>query len=99
VETPGGDHEGVPVAVMEAMASGVPVIVTETGSITELVDRESGLLVPPENPAALAQAIMKLLDDPAGARAQAEAARRRIYEKFRLNTNVSFLMSRMGIVR
>jgi len=99
VETPGGDHEGVPVAVMEAMASGVPVIVTETGSITELVDRESGLLVPPENPVALAQAIMKLLDDPAGARAQAEAARRRIYEKFRLSTNVSFLMSRMGIVR
>ncbi len=97
VETPAGEHEGVPVAVMEAIAHNIPVVVTETGSITDLVDRESGVIVPPEDPAALAWAISSLLNDPARARVLSKVARRRIKEKFSLKRNVSILMGRMGI--
>ncbi len=59
-----GEHEGIPVALMEAMAAKMPVVATETGSIPELVDAESGILVPQADPAALASAIARLLDDP-----------------------------------
>lgn len=97
VETPDGEHEGVPVAVMEAMVHNIPVVVTETGSITDLVDEESGLIVPPEDPATLAWAIFSLLNDPAGAREISKAARRRIDEMFNLSSNVSVMMGRMGI--
>lgn len=98
VETPGGEHEGVPVAVMEAMAGGVPVIVTGTGSVTDLVDRDTGVIVPPENPAALAQAIKCLLSDPDRARALAKAAHRRVGEKFELSANVHVLLGMMEIM-
>ncbi len=57
--------EGVPVVLMEAMATGLPVIATAVGGVSELVDhRENGLLVPPGDTAALAQALTRLLDDP-----------------------------------
>jgi len=97
VETPGGEHEGVPVAVMEAMAGGVPVIVTKTGSVPDLVDRDTGVIVPPENPAALARAIRSLLSDPDGSRSLAKAAHRRIRERFELNTNVNVLLDMMDM--
>ena len=52
-----GQEEGVPVALMEAMAYGIPVISTSTGAIHELVNSSSGFLVPPENAHLLAHAI------------------------------------------
>lgn len=56
--------EGNPLAVMEAMSAGVPVIATKVGGVPELVgDGETGLLVSPGDPAALAAAICRLLDD------------------------------------
>jgi colanic acid/amylovoran biosynthesis glycosyltransferase len=61
----GGEHEGIPVALMEAMAAGLPVVATRTGSIPELVDDASGLLVPQRDPAALADALRTLIADPA----------------------------------
>lgn len=97
VETPGGEREGVPVAVMEAMACGVPVVVTDTGGIGDLVDEESGLIVPPEEPVLLARAIESLLKDPARTRSLAGSARRRVEEKFNLCRNVSVLLGRMGV--
>jgi len=97
VETPDGQHEGVPVAVMEAMVRGVPVVVTATGGVTELVDGETGLIVPPGDSMALARAVGRLLDDPAGARRLAEAARRRIDRDFSLERNVAALMDRMNM--
>jgi len=52
-----GLHEGVPVALIEAMSYGIPVVATSTGGTAELVRPGSGLLVPPANSAALADAI------------------------------------------
>ena len=49
-------HEGIPVSLMEAMAHGVPVVSTTTGGIPELLADGAGILVPPENPQALADA-------------------------------------------
>jgi len=54
-----------PVSVLEAFASGLPVVSTGTGDIANLVrDGETGFLVPPDDPAAIVKAVTSLLDDP-----------------------------------
>jgi glycosyltransferase involved in cell wall biosynthesis len=55
--------EGVPVSVMEAMAVGVPVIATNVGGTSELVDSETGILVRPADPESLAEAIVRMIND------------------------------------
>ncbi|WP_018156636.1 glycosyltransferase family 4 protein [Demetria terragena] len=78
-----GLHEGIPVSLMEAMAAGVPVVSTTTGSIPELIeDGTSGLLVPAEDPEALADALVRVLTDPGFARALAERAAERVQQDF-----------------
>jgi glycosyltransferase involved in cell wall biosynthesis len=58
--------EGTPISVVEAMLAGVAVVASRTGGLPEVVeDGETGLLAPPEDPAALAGALRSLLDDPA----------------------------------
>lgn len=64
ITTASGEHEGIPVALMEAMAAGVPVISTTTGGIPELLGDGAGILVPPEDSKALADAIEQLMKDP-----------------------------------
>jgi glycosyltransferase involved in cell wall biosynthesis len=75
--------EGMPNVVMEAMALARPVVASEVNGITELmVDNETGFIVPPKDPSALARSLEKLLDDPGlGARFSA-AARQRIESRF-----------------
>jgi glycosyltransferase involved in cell wall biosynthesis len=73
------DTEGVPNAVLEAMALETPVVATAVGGTPEVIDDGvHGLLVPKEDPGALAAAIARTLDDPAAARQRAVRARRRI---------------------
>jgi glycosyltransferase involved in cell wall biosynthesis len=75
--------EGLPGVVLEAMAHAKPVIATPVGGTGELVvDGETGLLVPPRDPAALAEAIGSLIADPEGARSLGRAGRDRAERKF-----------------
>jgi glycosyltransferase involved in cell wall biosynthesis len=61
---PSGDRDGIPTTLMEAMAMKLPVISTSVSGIPELVQhQQTGLLVPPANPEALAQSICRLLVD------------------------------------
>ena len=75
--------EGLPVSVLEAMAAERPVVATAIGGTDEvIVSEESGLLVPPRDPAALASAIRRLQADPTFARRLALAARARVEREF-----------------
>jgi glycosyltransferase involved in cell wall biosynthesis len=79
--TPEGDQEGVPVSLIEAMAAGVPVVSTRSGSIPELVTEGSGLLVPAADPQALRGAI-ESLRDPELRRRLSRAGRERVEREF-----------------
>lgn len=74
-ELPGGEHEGVPVSLMEAMSRGLPVVATATGSIGELVPADSGLLIEPDSSESIAKAIRRLHDAPAFYRIRANECR------------------------
>lgn len=74
-----GDLDGIPVAIMEAMAAGVPVVSTRLSGIPELIlDGRSGLLAEPGDAASLAEAIERVLCAPAFAASLAEEGRRRV---------------------
>lgn len=75
--------EGAPLVVLEAMAAGVPVVASATGGIPDQIrHEEDGLLVPPGDDAALAAAVLCLLEDPALARRYGEAGRRKVEQEF-----------------
>lgn len=81
--------EGLPVSVLEAMSAGCPVVATDVGGTDEaVVHGESGLLVPPRNPAALAAAIRRLQDEPGLARQLAARARARVEQEFSVEATV-----------
>jgi glycosyltransferase involved in cell wall biosynthesis len=75
--------EGMPIVVLEAMASGCPIVATAVDGTRELIDDgEQGWLVPPDDPARLAQAIQSALADPAEALRRAAGARERVAAQF-----------------
>jgi len=86
-----GLHEGIPVALIEPMSLGVPVISTSTGGIPELLRDGAGIMVPPKDPCALADAIERLLNDPALRKRLSEAGRRRVEEEFSVEAVVDRL--------
>jgi glycosyltransferase involved in cell wall biosynthesis len=72
-----------PLVILEAMASGLAVVATDVGAISEQVtDGETGLLVPPGDAAALGRAVLALVDDPLRRRAFGSAGLRRARERF-----------------
>ncbi|HET9059372.1 MAG TPA: glycosyltransferase, partial [Acidimicrobiales bacterium] len=75
--------EGVPVVLMEAMATGRPVVTTRIAGVGELVEHGiSGLLVPPGNVGELVEALRELADDPARRAAMGIAGRRKVEMEF-----------------
>ncbi len=75
--------EGLPASIMEAMASGLPVVATDVGGISEIVvNNGTGLLVPPQNSEATAKAIVTLLSDSCRAKNMGKMGRERIKENF-----------------
>jgi glycosyltransferase involved in cell wall biosynthesis len=76
-------NEGLPVSLIEAMAAGRPVVSTRVGGVPDLVeDGKTGLLVPPDEPTALAEAICTLLSDPQRGQMMGQAGRARVHPSF-----------------
>jgi glycosyltransferase involved in cell wall biosynthesis len=90
-----GKTEGIPVALMEAMASGVPVVATSVSGVPELVeDGVTGRLVPPGDAGALADALQAVRHDPDATARMAVAGRRRVLDEFDLEHNTRRLAER-----
>ncbi len=88
------ENEGMPVCLMEAAACGVPAVATAVGGIPELiVDGETGLLVPPAQPDALAGALCSLLANPERRKAMGRAARQRATAMFSLERQIDHLLA------
>ncbi len=82
-------QEGFSNAVLEGMASGLPMIVTDVGGNAEAVlDGECGIVVPPHDPARLADAIVRLANDPSLRIGFGSAGRRRVVEHFALDRSI-----------
>ncbi|TCM78971.1 glycosyltransferase [Rhodovulum steppense] len=86
--------EGVPVVLMEAMASGKPVIATQVAGVAELVENGvSGYLVPPGDATALADRILRLAADPEARRAMGRAGRAYVEREFDIRREAVWLAS------
>ena len=89
-----GDRDGIPNVLMEAMACRLPVVTTGVSGITELVrDGESGLIVEPDRPTELADALHRLIKDPELAERLAERGRSTIAERFDAATTAAQMAS------
>lgn len=92
-----GRREGIPVVLMEAMSTGLPVVASAISGIPELVEHEiGGLLVPPRDAPAIARAVARLAADPALRARLGDAARRRVLAEFDLETSAATLARRFG---
>jgi glycosyltransferase involved in cell wall biosynthesis len=91
-----GDRDGIPNAILEAMAMQLPVISTTHSGIPEVItDEVNGLLVPPADAKALAQAMARLLDQPAVRRQMGERGRQTVTENFDAMQNAGRLLQQM----
>jgi glycosyltransferase involved in cell wall biosynthesis len=94
IVTPSGKMEGIPVALMEALACQLPVVATSISGVPELVCHgQTGYLIPAANAAALADALAAVYADPDGATQLAVAGRRLVLREFNLHANVTRLAS------
>jgi glycosyltransferase involved in cell wall biosynthesis len=89
--------EGLPMAILEAMGSGVAVIATPVGAIPDaIIDGETGLLVPPGDVQSLARAILRLLEDPAFRDQLAANARARFERMFTIERTAEAVVALYG---
>lgn len=92
VPTSDGRREGIPVVLIEAMSSGVPIIASNISGIPELVlDGDTGLLVPPRDAAALANALERYYRDPAMRKRLGRSGREKVEREFDLYRNAAML--------
>jgi glycosyltransferase involved in cell wall biosynthesis len=98
VPTRDGRREGIPVALMEAMSAGLPVVASAISGIPELVEHEAGgLLVAPRDTAAIAGALARLAADPALRARLGRGARARVLAEFDVDSSVTALARRFGV--
>jgi len=86
IVTADGAKEGIPVSLMESMAAGVPVVATATGGIPELCSDGTALLVPEQDPLALAEALNTVMNDTEKCVRMAILAQIRVQEEFNIKT-------------
>src|SRR5688572_2127822 len=92
-----GSREGIPVALMESMAVGLPVIASRLSGIPELVESEvTGLLVEPRDVQGLANAILRLIEDPELCRILGNAGRAKVLRDFSLRDNAAMMYRLIG---
>jgi len=99
IETANGDKDGIPTSLLEAMASGIPVVATDAGSITEVIENHrDGLIVPQRDSRALAAAISDLLHDGSRRARLSENATRKISEKFDVTTSEKLFHDQLTVL-
>lgn len=107
VETESGDKDGIPTALLEAMATGAAVVVTDAGSMLEVVaDGVDGVVVAQRDPSALAVAVREFLEDESKRAAFGRAAASTVAKAFdvavceaRLHSRIAHVLARQPIVR
>jgi len=92
ITTADGEHEGIPVALMEAMAYGIPVISTNTGGIPELIGDGSGIMVEEKNAEAITDALERLIKDRDYRYEIGRKGRLRVEKEFDIEKNVRDLI-------
>jgi glycosyltransferase involved in cell wall biosynthesis len=93
-----GDRDGLPNVLMEAQSQGVACVATDVSAIHELiVDGQTGLLVPPQDPQSLARALESLIRDPQRREALGTAGRMRVNAEFGLSSNIARLARKFGL--
>jgi colanic acid/amylovoran biosynthesis glycosyltransferase len=98
VPTKDGRREGIPVVLMEAMSSGVPVVASNISGIPELVmDGRTGLLAPPGDAAALADALKRYYHDPTLRKRLGLSGREKVVDEFDLYSNAAKLAQQIGL--
>jgi colanic acid/amylovoran biosynthesis glycosyltransferase len=98
VPTSDGRREGIPVVLIEAMSSSVPVIASDLSGIPELVvNGQTGLLTPPRDVAALTNALERYYHDPVLRQRLGRAGRRKVAEEFDLYKNAARLRQQIGL--
>ena len=93
VKSENGDMDGIPVSLIEAMGIGVPVVSTIVSGIPELIsNKENGLLVLEKDPAAIAEAVINICNNPDDSEKMEKAARKTVKDKFSIKKYVDNLI-------
>ena len=87
-----GDRDGIPNVIMEALSCGMPVVATDVCGVGEVIrNGETGYLIPQRDPAALADAIRRMLSDREAALRMAQTGRELVFRMFDTETNIAAL--------
>ena len=78
-------NENLPLALLQAMAMGLPCIAADVGGIPEVLDADCGIIVAPGDAGSLSMAMARMIDEPRLAAGLGSAARRRVAERFSLS--------------
>jgi glycosyltransferase involved in cell wall biosynthesis len=97
INTDDGEHEGIPVSLMEAMAHAIPVVASATGGIPELLGDGSGILVDEKNPEQLADAMLRLMRDAAYYRSLGERGQAKVMGDFEITKCCQDLVRLFGL--